>query len=142
MDELHLEAPGADRLARLDGNDLRLIEQTALLQLKLHKSRGQACRIDGRVDAVHHIRQSADVVLVAVREEYAPDAALVLHKIAHIGNDNIHAVHIVVREAHAAVHDNDIPAVLVRREVLADLVETAKGNDLQFLCHRKINTPV
>jgi len=82
------------------------------------------------------------MVLVAVREKHAADAALVLHKIAHVGNDNIHAVHIVVREAHAAVHDYDVPAVLVRREVLADLVETAKGNDLQFLCHKIIVTPV
>ena len=142
VDELHLEAPGGDRLARLNGDDLRFIEQATLLQLELHEPRGQARRIDGRVDPVHHIRQRADVVLVAVREKHTADAALVLHKIAHVGNDNIHAVHIVVREAHAAVHDYDVPAVLIRREVLADLVETAKGNDLQFLCHKIIVTPV
>ena len=45
---------------------------------------------------------------------------------------------VIVREAHAAVHDYDVPAVLVRREVLADLVETAKGNDFQFFCHSLI----
>ena len=38
--------------------------------------------------------------------------------------------------------DLRIRELLERREVLADLVETAKGNDLQFLCHKIIVTPV
>jgi len=40
-----------------------------------------------------------------------------------------------IREAHAAVDDDDLAAVLIDGHVLADLVETAKRNDFQFFCH-------
>ena len=40
------------------------------------------------------------------------------------------AVHFLIREAKTAVDDDDILAVFKYGHILADLVETAKGNDL------------
>ena len=67
--------------------------------------------------------------------EDAPDFALVFDQVAYIGYDHVDAVHVIVGEAHAAVHHNDVAAVFVDGEVFADLVETAKGNNFQFFCH-------
>ena len=36
-------------------------------------------------------------------------------------------------EGHAAVHHDDLAAVLIGGHVLADLIETAQGDDFQFL---------
>ena len=98
VDELHLEAPGGDRLARLNGDDLRFIEQAALLQLELHEPRGQARRIDGRVDPVHHIRQRADVILMSVSDDKALHLLDIFLQIRHIRNDQVDSVHIILRE--------------------------------------------
>ena len=76
------------------------------------------------------------MVLVAVGDEHSPDPLPVLDKVAEIGDDHVNAVHIVVGKAHAGVHHDHVVAVLVHGHVLADLVETAEGDDLQFFCHR------
>ena len=82
------------------------------------------------------------MVLVSMGDKNAPDLALIFNKVADIGNDHVDTVHVIVREAHAAVHDYDVPAVLVRREVLADLIETAQRNNLQFLSHNNSFTVI
>ena len=79
---------------------------------------------------------AADVVLVAVGDEDAPDPVLVLDEVGEVGDDHVDAVHVVVGEAHAAVHHDDVAAVLVDGQVLADLVQTAQGNNFQFFCHK------
>ena len=95
---------------------------------------GQARRIDGRVDPVHHIRQRADVVLVAVGDEEAAELLLIFCKIGDVRNDKVHAVHVVLGEAEAAVDDDHVLAVFQHGHVLADLIQTAERNDLQFFC--------
>ena len=74
------------------------------------------------------------MVLVAVGDEKATDAALVLDEVGDIGYHQINAVHLPVREAHTAVHHNDLAAVLVHGHVLADLVEATKGDNFHFFC--------
>ena len=142
VDELHAELARLDHLARLAGDELGLVQQAVLLQLQLHQPRGHAGGVDGGVDVPQQIGDGADVVLVPVGEEDAPDLVLVLDEIGEVGDDHVDAVHVVVGEAHAHVHHDDVPAVLVDGEVLADLVEAAQGNDFQFFCHNKSwNTP-
>ena len=135
MDELHGKTPRLDHLARLAGDELGAVQQAVLLQLQLDEPRRHAGGIDGGVDGTQHIGQRPDVVLVAVGDEDAPDLVLVLDEVAHVGDDHVDAVHVVVGKAHAAVHHDDVAAVLVDGEVLADLVQAAKGNDFQFFCH-------
>ena len=77
----------------------------------------------------------ADVILVPVGDEQAAEAVVVLHQIGHVGDHAVDAVHVIAGERHAAVHHDDLAAVFIGGHVLADLVETAKGNDLQFFSH-------
>ncbi len=135
VDELHLEFARFHALACFHGGDLGLAGQSVLFQLQLDQARGQAGAEDGHVDLAQHIGDGADVVFVAVGDEQAPDAVGIFHQIGHVGNDHVHAVHIVAGEGHAAVHHDDVAAVFVNGQVLADLVETAKGNDFDFFCH-------
>ena len=107
-----------------------------LLQLQLDKTGGEAGAVDGHIDLLENIGDGADVVLVAVGDEQAPDPGFVLDEIAHIGDHAVDAVHIIAGEGHAAVHHDDLAAVFIGGHVLADLVETAKGDDFQFFCHR------
>ena len=135
MDELHREFARLHRLSRLAGDELGLVQQTVFLQLQLDEAGAHAGGVNGGVDRPQDIGQSADVVLVAMGDEDAPNLVLVLDEVADVGDDHVDAVHIVIGEAHAAVHHHDVVAVLKDGHVLADLVETAQRDDFQFFCH-------
>ena len=135
MDKLHVEAAGLDVVAGLDGDELGAFGQTPLLQLQLHEPGGEAGAVNGRAQLIHHIGQGADVVFVAVGEDNGADALFILHQPAHIGDDHVHAVHLLVGKAHTAVHHKEILAIFIHSKILADLVETAKRDHFQFGCH-------
>ena len=141
VDELHLELACPHRLTRLHGDQLRRAGQPMLLQLQLDQPRGEPRAVDGHIDLLEHIRDGPDVILMPVGDEQTPQPAAVFHQIADVGNDAVDAVHIVAGEGHATVHHDDVAAVLIDGHVLADLIQTAKGNDLEFFCHKRINAP-
>ena len=125
-----------NHVPRLAGDHLGFGHQAVLLQLQLDQPRAHPGGIDGRIHRTQHIGDGPDVVLMSVGDEDAPDLALVLDEIAHIGNDHVDAVHIVIREPHAAVHNDDVVAILIDRQVLTDLVQTAQRDDFQFFSHK------
>ena len=88
------------------------------------------------IHLLEDVGDGADVVLVAVGDEEAADAALILDEVGHVRDDAVNAVHIVPGEGHAAVHNDDLAAVLIGGHVFADLIQTAQGDDFQFFCHR------
>ena len=135
MDKLHREPARLHNVPCLTGDELGPVQQAVLLQLQLDKAGGHAGSVDGGVDRPQHVGQRPDVVLVSVGDKDAPNLILVLNQVAHVRNDHIDAVHVVVRKAHAHVHHDDVAAVLVDGEVLANLVQTAEGNNFQFFCH-------
>ena len=69
-----------------------------------------------------------------MRQEHAPDAVLILDQIGHVRDHEVDAVHIVLRKAESAVDNDDVLAVFQHGHVLADLIQTAERNDLQFFC--------
>ena len=135
MNKFHGEFPGLHDVPGLAGDELGAVEQLVLLQLQAHQPQGHPGGIDGGLEGPQDVGQGADVVLVPVGEEDAPDLILVLDEVAHVRDDHVHAVHVVVGEAHAHVYDDDIVVILVDGEILADLVESAQGDDFQFFCH-------
>ena len=135
MDELHAEPPRLHRIPRLTHHQLGLAQQVMLLQLQPDKAGGHTGGVHRHIQFPQEVGQRADMVLVAVGDEDAPDAVSVFQQVGEIGNDHVDAVHIVIGEAHAGVHHHHVVAVLIYGHVLADLVETAKGDDFQFFCH-------
>ena len=136
MDKLHRELACLDHISCLTGNHLGLRYQTVLLQLQLDQPGTHPGGIDGRIDRTQHIGDGPNVVFVPVGDKDAPDLALVLDEIAYVRDDHIDAIHIIIREPHAAVHNNDVVAVLVDCQVLADLIQTAQRDDFQFFSHK------
>ena len=139
MDEFHGEASGLDHIAGLVGDQLDLVGQLVLLQLHLDQSVGHGGAMDGTVDLLHTVGDGANVVFVAVGDEHTPQLLLVGHQVGKVGDHQIHAVHILLGESHAAVHDDHILAILQDGTVFADLIQTAQRDNFQFFCQK--NTP-
>ena len=62
-----------------------------------HRKR-QTSREDRDIQFRQHERERAGMVFVAVRDDRADDAMLVLHKVGDIGDDEIDAEHLLVGE--------------------------------------------
>ena len=139
VNEFHAEAAGLYHIAGLVGNELDLVRQLVLLQLQLDQPVGHGGAMDGAIDLLHGIGNGADVVLVTVGDEHASQFFLIGYQVGKVGNHQIHAVHILLREAHAAVDDDHILAVFQDGDVFADLIQTAQGDNFQFFCQK--NTP-
>ena len=129
MDELDREAARLDHVAGVVRDHFCFFEQAVLLKLELDETERQRRGVHGRVDGLQNVGQRADVILVAVRDKKAAQLVLIFCKIGNVGDDQIHAVHIVLREAEAAVDDDHVLAVFQHGHVLADLVQTAQRDD-------------
>ena len=112
MDKFHAEAADLDHIAGLVGDELGFFRQSVLLQLELDEAQGQGGGVDGGIYGLQHIGQGADMVLMAVGDEEALELLLIFGKVGHIGDHQIHTVHIVLGEAEAAVDDDHILAIL------------------------------
>ena len=130
---------GLDHVAGLVGDEFDLVGQLVLLQLQLDQAVGHGGTMDGTVDLTHGVGNGANVVLVAVGDKEAPQLPLVFHQIGKIRDHQVHAVHVLLGEAHAAVHHDHILAVFQDGDVFTDLIQTAQGDNFQFFCQK--NTP-
>ena len=79
------------------------------------------------------------MILVSVRDYDSADAGGIGLEIADVRQNHVDAVHILVREAHAAVNDDYIAAELKCSHVLSYLAKSAQRNDLQFRYHLFFN---
>ena len=136
VDELHTELPGTNHVSGLTGHNFRFIQQPVFLQLQANQPSAHPRGIDRRVDRPQHIGQRTDVVLVSVGDKDTPNFVLIFNQVAHVGNHHVDPVHIVVRKAHTAVHDDNVVSALIHGQIFPDFVQTAQRNDFQFVCHR------
>ena len=113
MHRLHLEAAHGEAVSCLELLQVRDIQEPVLLQFHFHQRQGQRGGVNGGGDILQHIRQSADMILMSVGEDDAPDLVRILRQIGHIRDDHVHPVHIAIRETQAAVHHQDIVSVFV-----------------------------
>ena len=130
MDGFHGETAQLDLLLRGDFHELGLARKAELFQLVPDQAAGQAGAVDGQVELLQQIGNAANVILVAVGDEQTLDLILILHHEGEVRDDQIHAVHVAVREDKAAVHDDHIAAALVHGHVLAHFTEAAQRVDV------------
>ena len=67
------EAARLHDVAGVMGHELRLAHKVVLLELELDEAQRQRRGVHGGIDGLQHIRQRADVVLVAVGDEEAAE---------------------------------------------------------------------
>lgn len=80
------------------------------------------------------------MVLVAMGDEEPPKLSLIFDQVGEIGNHQVHAVHVLLGEAHAAVYHDHILAILQDGDVLANFVQAAQGDNFQFFCQMIYNS--
>ena len=68
-----------------------------------------------------------------MRDEERLDLVPALLEVGDVGDDEVDAEHLLVREREPAVDDDDLVAVLEHGQVLADLAHAAQGQDAQGL---------
>ena len=130
MNGLHGEAAQLEFALWGDLHQLGAAQQVVLFQLVLDEADGQPGSVDGHVDLLEQVGQRADVVLMAMGDDHALDPVLVLHQIGEIGDDQVHAVHIAVREHQAAVHHHQVVLAFINGDVLAHLAQAAQRHYL------------
>ena len=130
-DELDLELSDLHLLAWLHHSEVGLLVQVVFLELFLHEAQGERGPVDGRVQIPEHIGERTDMVFVAVGEQDGAHLLLALHEVADIRDHHVDAEHVRFRKHEAAVHDDDVIAVLEGRHVQADLAETAQCHELE-----------
>ena len=75
---------------------------------------------------MQQVGNRADVILVSVSDEQSLDFILVLLKVGKVRNYKVDAKHFVIRERHAAVHNDDFILIFIYGHVLADFAESAQ----------------
>ena len=135
MYQFNLKPTQLQRVAGLYRVKLRLVHKTMFGKLYLHKSHSKARCVHRYVQIPQNIRYGPYMVLMSVCKYNSAHSVPVLDEICYIRNYNVDTVHLIVREPHTAVNNNDILAELVDGHVLSDLVKSAEGNNFQFFCH-------
>ena len=117
-------APGGDL------HQLGAAQQAVLFQLVLDEADGEPGGIHRQVHLLEQVGQRADVVLVAVGDDDALDLVFILRHIGEVGDDQVHAEHVAVREDEAAVHHEHVALALVQGDVLAHFAKAAQRDDV------------
>ena len=113
-------------LSRSDNVKLGAAEKIMLLELSFDKSHREPCCIHGNIYLFKQIRKTAYVILMTVSDYNASYSCGILLNIGKIGDNQVNAGHIAVREGKTAVNDKNVVAAFKEGHVLADLVQTAQ----------------
>ena len=73
------------------------------------------------------------MVLVPVREHDSLQLVRVLPQVRKVGEHEVDARHLLIRERHTGVHQDHAARLAHGRHVLADLAQSSEGHDLQGL---------
>lgn len=108
---------------------LALLRFPGFLELSFDQTDRQSRRIHWNIELLEQVAQAANMVLMTVGQKNPPHFFPILHHIGKIGDNQIDAGHIVVREGKSAVNNDNILLRLDHRHVFADLPEAAERDD-------------
>src|SRR6266487_4265467 len=136
--EVHPDDPPRDpegselarRVVGMHLAQLRRAQESVLVELRLDQPERQPRRPDlGNRYLPHQVRERADVILVAVREDHGLDGIGSLAQGREVRQNEIDAEVLVPRKGEAGVHDDDGAVALVGGHVLPDLAKAAEGDN-------------
>ena len=126
-----VERADVELVARIE-RDQRVVVELVLLDLVAEQAAGQGRGVDRHARELgEDVRQPADVVLVGVGDQERLDLGAALLEVGDVGDDEVDAEHLLVREHQPAVDDHDLVAVLEDVHVLADLAHPAERDDAE-----------
>ena len=131
-----------DKTAKLDGLAGHYPVQgdpvglTMFLKLSGDEASGERGRPQGReVQLRKDVRKRANVILVPVGEDDAPDSIQSGCEIRDIRDDQIDPEHFVLREHYPAVDDDNVLIVFDDQHIPADFAKAAKGSATNSFAH-------
>ena len=108
------------------------LPEPVFTELCAEQGEGQPGADQGDVAAfAQEVRRGPDVVLVPVGQHERLDLVESIPDRFEVGQDQVDARVVVLREQHATVDDQESPVVLEDGHVAADLAETPKWDDPQ-----------
>ena len=125
VDSLNRKAAEGYHVAGLDDVKSGGIEQSVLAELALDKTYGEVRAVDGHVENLEKIRQTADMVLMSVGYDDSAYPVRVALDICEIGKHEVDSEHILIRERKSAVDKEHILAVLKQSHILAHFIQAA-----------------
>ena len=132
-DELHREVlTHLDHVPRTHGLQGGAIGNASLIHLAGEHRQSQTRPINHRnVEVLEVMGNATDVILMTMGDDHSPDALLVLPQKARIREHDIDTVHAIAGKSQTSVNEHQIISVLEHTGVLADLMQTTKGNHPQ-----------
>ena len=108
--------------------------RAVLVELRLdHRERQLRADHLAHLDLAQHVRQRADVILVAVREHDREQRPVL--EVREVRQHEIDAEVLVAREGEPGVDQDALAVELVEGHVLADLAEPAERDDAERVAH-------
>ncbi len=127
--ELDVEGPDPHALAVGHLAQRRLLQQAGLLDAVARETERDGRTVDGEGTLAQQELQASHVVLVAVSGHAPDDAVLVLDEVGEVGQNEVDAVHVRVREHETAVDDEQASLLFHHQAVAADLPETTEEDE-------------
>src|SRR5206468_5789228 len=89
----------------------RVVQEFVLFEFAFRQSGGEVRTVNRNIEPLQDVRQRAEMVFVAVREDYGRDVLAKLLEEFEVGNGNVDAVRTLFRKAHARVENQHLVAV-------------------------------
>ena len=97
-----------------------IVRNVVFFQFPFNEATYEFRRVYGHIYFIEQVRQTADMVFMAVRDDDGPYFVPVFNQVTHVRDDEVDTEHVVIREGQAGVDDDDIISVLDDRHILAD----------------------
>ena len=127
-DGLDSERTTLDPIAWTHGAQIGL-EEAVFLQPVAHQGQGHRRPVHRHASVAQEIREGADVVLVAMREEDRAKVAALGQRVREVGDHVVDAGQLVIGKHQPAVDGDEIVAGLDEHHVQTDLAEAAEGDE-------------
>ena len=125
-EELDVERPERDAIALGHLGELDVAEAVLAQLLTQEPERERAADDGDRLPLAQEVRDRADVVLVAVRQDQSDDIVQPIRDRIEARQDEVDAGVVVLGEQHAAVDEEELAVDLEARHVPAHVAETAE----------------
>src|ERR1700722_578681 len=112
--------------------ELGVIEKTVFFQLVFDVGQGEFGPPNRYIQFGEHPRQTANVVLVTMREDNATHALAIFHQVFNVGDHDVDAQQFCFGEHQAGIDDNNVVSPPDGHAVHSELAQPAQGYDLQF----------
>ena len=112
--------------------EANLIGDARLFQLFRYQLCSERRGIKGYSKVGCEIGNGADMVLMPMGDDNAPNQIEMIHQVVEIRDDVIDPQHIIFREHDAGINNEDILAVFVKHHIFSNFPQTTQGNDAKF----------